>query len=221
VAPASKTSNSSANFTQVAELTPRAQRTRSALMTAGRSIFERDGFHNARITDIAEEAGVAHGTFYTYFDSKETILLAIVDDLLDTLLNQREARQVEVGSDLTPYERLERTNRDYLSLYRDNGRIIAIWEDLAAFNEEASRRRDAGQREFMERSERQIRRLQAEGRADGELDPEYAAAALTAMVHRFAYNWFSAGGDYDLDKAVHNLTRLWANALRMDQLPSA
>lgn len=202
------------------KLTPRAQRTRAALMTAGRSIFERDGFHKARITDIAEEAGVAHGTFYTYFDSKETILLAIVDELLDSLFNQSRARQSEEATDLSPYARLERTNRDYLSLYRDNGRIIAIWEDLAAYNEEAARRRDAGQREFMERSERQIRRLQAEGGADPNLDPEYASAALTGMVHRFAYNWFGAGGEYDLDKAVHNLTRLWASALRMEDVPS-
>jgi AcrR family transcriptional regulator len=215
VTPPSKTASSTLNGEAVAKLTPRAQRTRAALMAAGRSIFERDGFHNARITDIAEQAGVAHGTFYTYFDSKEAILLAIADELLDSVLNQRRAKHYAESARPTAYERLEQTNRDYLSLYRDNGRIIAIWEDLAAFNQEAARRRDAGQREFMERSERQIRRLQAEGRADPDLDPAYASAALTGMVHRFAYNWFGGGADYDLDKAVHNLTRLWANALQL------
>src|SRR5690242_16840281 len=52
-------------------LTPRGQRTRAALIAAARTVFERDGFINARITDIAETAGTAHGSFYSYFTSKE------------------------------------------------------------------------------------------------------------------------------------------------------
>ena len=65
--------------------------------------------------------------------------------------------------------------------------------------------------------EKKIARLQAQGRADRELDPHYAARALTGMVWRFAYMWFSQGIEYDFEKAVTNLPRLWANALRLDQ----
>ncbi|ABL83608.1 MULTISPECIES: TetR/AcrR family transcriptional regulator [unclassified Nocardioides] len=202
----------------VAVLTPRAQRTRAALLASARKVFERDGFHNARITDIADGAKVAHGTFYTYFDSKETIFLALVDDMIADLFHENEdpgtARQ---QSGLEPIERLERSNREYLKVYRDNGRLIALWEELATHHEGAKARLDQGLQKYVERSERQIVRLQAEGRADRELDPHYAARALTGMVYRFAYSWFGQGHDYDLDKAVDSLTRLWANALRMDQ----
>lgn len=196
-------------------LTPRAQRTRAALLASARTVFERDGFHNARITDIADGAKVSHGTFYTYFDGKETIFLALVDQMLLDLFSATPERRGK--SELTAYERLERTNREYLTVYRDNGRIIGIWEELGAFNEAAAERLRAGLERFVSRSERQIRRLQAEGKADQRLEPRYAARALTSMVHRFAYTWFSMGESFDFDTAVDNLTRLWANALRMDE----
>ena len=61
------------------QLSERGRRTRGALIGAARRVFERDGFIDAiRITDIAEEAGAAHGTFYTYFDSKEAALRAVI-----------------------------------------------------------------------------------------------------------------------------------------------
>ncbi|WGX96073.1 TetR/AcrR family transcriptional regulator [Nocardioides sp. L-11A] len=204
--------------TSVTTLTPRAQRTRAALLVSARAVFERDGFHNARITDIADGAKVAHGTFYTYFDSKESVFLALVDEMIADLFHENEdpgtARE---HSNLQPIERLERSNREYLKVYRDNGRLIALWEELATHHEGAKARLDQGLQKYVDRSERQIIRLQGEGRADAALDPQYAARALTGMVYRFAYSWFGQGLDYDLEKAVDSLTRLWANALRMDQ----
>ena len=50
---------------RLAPPSPRGQRTRAALIVAARSVFERDGYLDARTTDIAEQANVASGTFYT------------------------------------------------------------------------------------------------------------------------------------------------------------
>lgn len=209
---------SAAEAPAVHVLTPRARRTRAALLDSARTVFERDGFHNARITDIADGAKVSHGTFYTYFDGKETIFLALVDGMIADLFHESDQQSASAApSDLTAYERLERTNREYLTVYQTNGRLIAIWEELATFNEAAAERLKLGLQKFVSRSERQIARLQAEGRADTRLDPQYAARALTSMVHRFAYAWFGQGESYDFETAVENLTRLWANALQMDE----
>ncbi len=43
------------------------------LLEAAKEIFEEDGFLEGRISDIAERAGLSHGSFYHYFDSKEEI----------------------------------------------------------------------------------------------------------------------------------------------------
>jgi Bacterial regulatory proteins, tetR family len=55
-----------------------AERNRRALLAAARRVFERDGFVGARITDIADEAGAAHGCFYSHFPGKEEIFAAVV-----------------------------------------------------------------------------------------------------------------------------------------------
>jgi AcrR family transcriptional regulator len=46
---------------------------RVELLLAARRVFERKGFVDARVADIVEEARVAQGTFYTYFDDKDAI----------------------------------------------------------------------------------------------------------------------------------------------------
>src|SRR6185503_19942540 len=62
--------------------TKRSERTRGALLQAARTVFSRTGFHEARITDIVEGANLAHGTFYTHFDSKEDIFLAVLHEVM-------------------------------------------------------------------------------------------------------------------------------------------
>lgn len=59
----------------------REQRRRELLDVALR-VFAQRGYHHARIADIIDAAGVARGTFYLYFESKNAIFHALLDDLL-------------------------------------------------------------------------------------------------------------------------------------------
>ena len=60
----------------------RAQKaaTRAALKKTARDCFVKSGFAGTAIADIAKAAGVAHGTFYVHFDSKEAMLDELLDD---------------------------------------------------------------------------------------------------------------------------------------------
>ena len=44
-------------------------------------VFSAKGYHETSVTDLVDAAGVARGTFYLYFDSKEAIFLELLDDL--------------------------------------------------------------------------------------------------------------------------------------------
>ena len=59
--------------------TRRGAETRARLVQAAKEIFERDGFLEARITDIAQRAGVSHGSYYHYFDSKEQLFREVAE----------------------------------------------------------------------------------------------------------------------------------------------
>ncbi len=61
--------------------TARGMRTRRALIDAAAAEFGARGFHETGIGDITRAAGVAAGSFYTWFDSKEAIFRAVVADM--------------------------------------------------------------------------------------------------------------------------------------------
>jgi len=54
-----------------------AEDKRQLILDAGVRVFARKGYHTCRVGDIAQEAGVAHGLMYHYFESKEELLETI------------------------------------------------------------------------------------------------------------------------------------------------
>ena len=196
------------------ELTNRGQRSRGALVAAARTIFERDGFQNARITDISKVAGMAHGSFYTYFSSKEEIFQEVIKDLLVELMGAGSPRPDD-GDGVVA--RIERANRLYLEAYQRHARLLRTWDEVATFNEELATLLRVGQLQFVARAERTMQNLQREGRLDPSIDPHYAATALTSMVGGFARTWFITGEEFELDHAVTQLTKLWINAVGLDE----
>ena len=61
---------------------------RTAILEAAKSIFNRDGYDAAKMADVAQEAGVAQGTLYLYFDSKESLASAIGEELFSRLISE-------------------------------------------------------------------------------------------------------------------------------------
>lgn len=181
------------------------------MIEAARAVFAEKGFLEARIADITERAGVAHGTFYTYFESKE----AIFRELALQLQREGFAREddAEEPPPTTPYERIERANRRYLTAYARNASLMAIVEQVATFNRELLEIRVAIRRAYVDRAVAGIERFQAEGVADPSIDAYYAANMLGAMVDRFAYVWMVLGEEFEFDQAVRTLSELWARAL--------
>src|ERR1700754_2281500 len=62
--------------------TARGERTRQKVIDAARTIFARDGYAGARVSDMTAEAKVALGTFYGYFDDKVDVFRAVVEPVL-------------------------------------------------------------------------------------------------------------------------------------------
>ena len=62
----------------VGEMSNAQRRRRDTIISAALDIFDRDGFEAARMIDIAEKAGVAKGTLYLYFKTKEGMLEAMI-----------------------------------------------------------------------------------------------------------------------------------------------
>ena len=194
---------------------PRGQRTRARLLAAAKTVFERDGFLDARITDIAAAADVSHGAFYHYFESKEEIFREIAEQVEVRLVSMDD---IAVPGDLPrdPVERIRAANRSYLSAYKKEAKIMRVIEEVSRYDAGVRAVREKRDDELAARLEAAIKRLQREGVADPRVDTRYAAMALGGMVARFAETMFVGGGRYRFDAAVEQLTLLWANALGIE-----
>lgn len=195
--------------------------TRARLVDAARVVFERDGFLAARVSDIAREAGLSHGSYYHYFDSKEQLfreIAAIQEQRLTAPPDRPDGVATRPVASAAPVERIRDANRRYFERYRDAAAIMGVIEQVSRYDDQVNAARMATQRHFAERSERAIRGWQAAGLVDAGLDPVVAADALGAMTARFAELWLVQGyRDYDFDAAVDQITRLWVNALGLER----
>jgi len=192
--------------------TARGARTRAALVQAARTVFERDGFVSARLTDITAEAGSATGSFYTYFTNKEEVFAAVLAEVQEEMLHPHVRAMTDSDE---PVALIEAANRAYLEAYRRNAGLMRLLEEVALIDDDIRELRRRRGRAFAARNAEFIRELQARGLADPELDPPLAASALSAMVGRIAYSAYIGGETWSLDDLVATLTRLWANALRI------
>ena len=185
-------------------------------------MFERDGFLNARIQDISETAGLSHGSFYHYFDSKEQLFREVAEAQEARLTAPAEDVEVrKTGRVESAREPIRRANRRYLERYRDEAQLMGVIEQVSRYDAQVNAARMETMRHFVERAEKAIRRMQREGLADKKLNPTFAADALGSMIARFAELTLVQGyREYDFDEAVEQLTRLWANALGMKDEPA-
>jgi AcrR family transcriptional regulator len=193
----------------------RGEQTRARLVKAAKEVFERDGLFDARIIDIGKRANVSYGAFYHYFKTKEQLFreVAAAQERRLSAPPDETGRPASVDS---PEERIRDANRRYLERYRAETQLMRVIELASRYDPHVNAERMASQRSLADRSERAIRRLHDEGRADPRVDPAIAADALGSMVERFAELWLTQGyREYDLDEVVDQLTLLCTNALRI------
>ncbi len=187
--------------------------TRAKLVKAAKTVFERDGFLDARISDIAKRARVSYGAFYHYFESKDQIFREVAEAQEERLTAPADPDEPRASDD-SAASRIREANRRYLQRYRDEARIMRVIEEASRYDGHVNAVRMASQKHFASRSEQAIRRLQKEGQADPRVNPTIAADALGSMVGRFAELWLTQGyREYDFDEAVDQLSLLWANAI--------
>lgn len=187
---------------------PQDSTSRAKLLAAARTVFEDSGYSSARVTDIVQLAGLAHGSFYVYFRNKEMAFRALADQVV---------REIGAASASTyrgpdPRRRVASSNSNYLAAFRENARMMAVVEEVATINAEFAGFR----RELWAQAVDRVRKSMERDRADGylleSLDLDVVAYALVGMVERFAFTWFVLGVPFEKDTAVTQLTDMWLRA---------
>ncbi|MEM7729108.1 MAG: TetR/AcrR family transcriptional regulator [Pseudomonadota bacterium] len=105
------------------------KRKRAAILAAALDVFDRDGFEGARMIDIAEAAGVAKGTLYLYFETKEDLLEGLIEAVVMPVVRELEGASLLDGLD--PSERL-RAQLRVVSEQLSKGEMLKILKLMIA-----------------------------------------------------------------------------------------
>ncbi|MEY2477213.1 MAG: hypothetical protein QOG87_2528 [Actinomycetota bacterium] len=195
-----------------APATDRGARTRQRLVDAARVIFERRGYHGAAVADIAKLAGVAHGTFYKYFESKDDVFRALTNQVVGAMF-ERTRRQRPAPDAV---HRIVSANWRYMQAFREDADFLAIVWQVVMFEPEYREFWLQVRQRWADTIEAWVTREVEAGTADVRLDPAVASRALGLMMESFLQTWFVLGAQYDEEIALATLSQLWINALQLD-----
>jgi TetR/AcrR family fatty acid metabolism transcriptional regulator len=185
---------------------------REAILRAGTTVFARNGYFNAKVSDIAREAGIADGTVYLYFKSKEEILHSIFDRSVEEAL---EAARERVKGITDPREKLRQIALMHLErLGADRDLAIVFQVELRGstkFMEEFSA---AGFAEYLALIRSTFEEGQRAGLFRPELNAKVVAKILFGALDEMATNWILSKRRYKLAPMADQVLDIFLNGVR-------
>ncbi len=184
---------------------------RAAILRAATQVFARNGYFNAKVADVARVAGVADGTVYLYFKSKEEILHSIFDRSVEEAITA--ARQQL--ADLTdPREKLRRIARLHLErLGADRDLAVVFQVELRGSTKFMAEFSAAGLAEYL----RLIRETFEEGQRAhlfrAELNAKIVAKMLFGALDEMATNWILSPRRYKLAPMADHVLDIFLNGV--------
>jgi AcrR family transcriptional regulator len=186
---------------------------RRQILDAAVRTFARKGYHSCRVSDIAEEAGVAYGLVYHYFDSKEAILEAIFRDTWGMMLKAIEAVE---ATEKSPREQLRKTAAIVLRTWRHNPDLVRV------LVQEVTRSGEQMQREVGEIDlafaalQRIVKRGQDEKVFRNDVSPRLAAWIVYGALEEILTGWVMGtlvGEEADVAEAERAVTVILCDGL--------
>jgi AcrR family transcriptional regulator len=162
-----------------------AEEKRRLILDAAVRVFARKGFHNSRVGDIAEEAGVAHGLLYHYFSSKDQVLETIFRENWGLLVERIEAveRSGEPARD-----QLRHVAAIVLRTWRHEPDVVRVLvREISRSPELPERISDLVKP--IEAIQRIIERGRESGEFRADLDPKLAAVVFYGGIDELLTGW--------------------------------
>ncbi len=169
---------------------PRATRTgdkRERILDAAVRVFAKKGFHATRVSEVAKAAGVADGTIYLYFKSKDQLLVSLFEDRVERLLT---FLHTELPATAGASEKLRRIIELQLGLLegeRDLAEVITVIlrQSTKLMKEYAAPKFTA----YLDAIARVVADGQASGELRGDVSPHLAARAIFGALDGITMTW--------------------------------
>ena len=180
-------------------------------MRAATSVFAHNGYFNSKVADIAREAGVADGTVYLYFKSKEDILHSIFDRSVEEALDAARKRIERVTDPKEKLRRIATLHLERLSADRDLAVVFQVeLRGSTKFMEEFSA---AGFAEYLALIRATFEEGQRAGIFRADLNANVVAKILFGALDEMATNWILSKRRYKLAPMADEVLDIFLNGV--------
>lgn len=161
----------------------------SELVEAAAGVFADRGYDSTSIQELSQQIGLATGGIYHYFGSKEQLLIAICDELVDPLLARARELVAEELADATPERQLRRLVGVWVA------HVVSHRDHMLVFQQERHQIEHGEQWRGVRSARKEFERLVEEvlGHAVPGVDRRIVLSALLGMVNHTA-QWFDPRG---------------------------
>ncbi len=184
---------------------------RRRILDAAVSVFAQNGFYNAKVSQIAKEAGVADGTIYLYFKNKEDILIQVFIDAMDEILRRQEEALATITD---PVDRLRTFIRVHFASVAESRAMAEVI--TVELRQSAKFMRNTDMKPFG-RYLAMIARIVDDGVRLGAFAessvPRLIARAVFGAVDELALEWAMSDRHQSLDEASSHVADLFLSGL--------
>ena len=184
---------------------------REAILRAAIRVFANNGYFNSKVADIAREAGVADGTVYLYFKSKEEILHSVFDKSMEDAIADGRNRLEGVNDPREKLRRIAQLHLERLGADRDLAVVFQVeLRGSTKFMEEFSA---AGFAEYLGLIRSTIEEGQRAGVFRSELNAKVMAKILFGALDEMATNWILSQRRYKLAPMADQVLDIFLNGV--------
>jgi TetR/AcrR family fatty acid metabolism transcriptional regulator len=180
---------------------------RQAILRAATHVFARKGYFNSKVSDIAGEAGIADGTVYLYFKSKDEILHSIFDRAMAEFIGEGR-REIEGITD--PALKLRRIAQLHLEkLGADREMAIVFQVELRGSTKFMREFSAAGFAEYLDIIRQTIAEGQEAGVFRSDMKPVVCAKILYGALDEMVTNWIISKKTYPLAPMADEVLKIF------------
>jgi len=160
---------------------------RVRITDAAVSVFAQKGYHAARVSDVAKEAGVADGTIYLYFRNKEDLLLSIFEEKMSMLI---DLLHVELDGVDCPIEKIRIFARQHFKQLRTYPLIAQVFQvELRQSHKFFSDYRPEKLLVYLNVFGDAVAEAQSQGKIRTEIDPYIAKWSFFGAIDELSIRW--------------------------------
>lgn len=160
---------------------------RERILDAAVRVFAKSGYQQARVADVAKAAGVADGTIYLYFDSKEDLLVKLFEDRVERLLAHLRR---ELPKESTAAGRLRRVLELQLGILEEERELAEVLTVILRQSSKLMKEYAAPKfGEYLDAIADVVAQGQASGELRDDVSPHTVARAIFGALDGLAMTW--------------------------------